>query len=336
MGERWRIIGLSEMGVKQEDIAQRFGVNQSVVSRLISKHAATGDVADRPRSGRPKVTTPREDRRIINLARRNRFKPATKIRHEMVRIINHPLSYSTVERRLLRAGYRARRPRKGPLLTAGHRQTRLQWAQTRQNYNIRTWRRYIWSDESRYKLYFADGRARVRRLPHEEFNDECIQARRAFGGGSVMVWAAFTFDHKLDIELINGNMNGVMYRDQILAGSVLPFIQAHPATRWVYQDDNARPHRARIVQQYKQTNGICSVDWPACSCDMAPIENVWDYLQRRVNNVQPGPANLQQLWVILHREWNLIPSVTSKRWCAQWVQDVGRLSVEMVAARITN
>ena len=54
---------------------------------------------------------------------------------------------------------------------------------------------------------------------------------------------------------------------------------------WYYvvlQDDNARPHRARIVQQFLQQNNVDHLDWPARSPDLSPIEHVWYILGQRI------------------------------------------------------
>jgi transposase len=42
-------------------------------------------------------------------------------------------------------------------------------------------------------------------------------------------------------------------------------------------DDNARPHRARIVDQYLEQVGVQRLPWPACTPDLNPIEHVWDF-----------------------------------------------------------
>ena len=53
---------------------------------------------------------------------------------------------------------------------------------------IRQWRRVLFTDESRFTLYRADGRRRVYRRRGERFADACVVERDRFGGGSVMVW----------------------------------------------------------------------------------------------------------------------------------------------------
>jgi hypothetical protein len=39
----------------------------------------------------------------------------------------------------------------------------------------------------------------------------------AFGGGGVTVWGCFSFDCKLDLYVLDGNLTGQKYRDNVLA-----------------------------------------------------------------------------------------------------------------------
>jgi transposase len=74
-------------------------------------------------------------------------------------------------------------------------------------------------------------------------------------------------------------------------------------------DNNARPHRARIVNEYIQQETIKRMDWPANSPDLNLIEHAWDILQRRISNRQNQPNSLQELANTLVDEWSRIPQV---------------------------
>ena len=78
----------------------------------------------------------------------------------------------------------------------------------------------------------------------------------------------------------------------------------------ILQDDNATPHRARVVTGFLQQHQVTQVDWPAHSPDLAPIENLWDILGCLVHDNHHPAANLAQLFQFLQQEWNAIPPQT--------------------------
>jgi hypothetical protein len=49
--------------------------------------------------------------------------------------------------------------------------------------------------------------------------------------------------------VVAGNLTGMRYRDEIVQPYVIPFIQAQ-ANNVTFQQDNARPHVARVVRDY--------------------------------------------------------------------------------------
>ena len=57
-------LGKSKLGMLQKDSAERLGISPRTISKWKQKFRATGDVKDRPRSGRPKITTEQQDRSI--------------------------------------------------------------------------------------------------------------------------------------------------------------------------------------------------------------------------------------------------------------------------------
>ena len=95
------------------------------------------------------------------------------------------------------------------------------------------------------------------------------------------------------------------------------------------QDDNARPHRVRIVDAYLQQQHITRIDWPACSPDLNPIEHVWDQLGRVVQarlNVNSTRADLRRFLV---EEWDRLPQDNVQR----LVHSMRRRCAACIAAR---
>ena len=76
---------------------------------------------------------------------------------------------------------------------------------------------------------------------------------------------------------------------------------------FIIMDDNARPHRARVVYQYLEQEGIERMDWPARSPDLNPIEHAWDMLQRRISARNRKPRTVGELINMLIDEWLRIP-----------------------------
>ena len=74
---------------------------------------------------------------------------------------------------------------------------------------------------------------------------------------------------------------------------VLPLLQATPHA--TFQQDNARPHVARIVQAFFQRRRVSLLPWPARFPDMSPIEHVWDMVGRRLIRQGP-PAHTLDQW----------------------------------------
>ena len=136
---------------------------------------------------------------------------------------------------------------------------------------MRQWRRVLFTDESRFTLYRADGRRRVYRRRGERFSDACVVERDRFGGGSVMVWGGIAHGVKSQLIIVAGNMTAVRYMDEILRPVAVPLVQQR---NLILQQDNARPHVARVCQDFLANNNIAPLAWPPYSPDLTPIEHV--------------------------------------------------------------
>jgi transposase len=124
--ERWQAVGMHSGGFSHRRVADHFRVNHSIIVRQMQRFRQTGNVTDRPRAGRPRKTTPREDRLISRRARQRPFSTAGALRGNLT--FGCHISTRSVIRRLHHQGMRARRPIKRLQLTLRHRHARFDWS----------------------------------------------------------------------------------------------------------------------------------------------------------------------------------------------------------------
>ena len=63
-----------------------------------------------------------------------------------------------------------------------------------------------------------------------------------------MVWGGISYRGKTDLVVVNGNLTGARYLDQIVDPHILPYLRAN-RPGFQLQQDNARPHVANIVKK---------------------------------------------------------------------------------------
>ena len=97
----------------------------------------------------------------------------------------------------------------------------------------------------------------------------------------------------MDLVTIEGRLTGERYIHDVLEPVVVPHFENHPlATRPVYMNDNARPHRSRAVTAYFQGNAIGILPWPGRSPDLIHWSISGIFLGARYRK-----------WTLLHRLW---------------------------------
>ena len=188
--ERARALGMLQSGLSTQRVAAIFRVAYSTMSRLMIRFNATNSVKDRRRSGRPKATTHRHDNLIRTLTLRNSTITARALQGQLRTAAGVTVSDQTIRNRLHAAGLRARRPVVRIPLIQRHRIHRLDWCRRHLRWNGLQWSRVAFSDESRFNLFFNDGRMRVYRRRGERHSDVNAKEHDCYGGGSVIVWAA--------------------------------------------------------------------------------------------------------------------------------------------------
>ena len=155
-------------------VSDHFNVSRITISRLMIRLRQTGRTNDRPRNGRPRVTSQRHDRHLRLIHLRNRMITTENTTRRTRGLVNVRISGQTVGRRLRETGLRDKRPVVGPILKQCHRIARLAWALACRRLRLHTWQHILCSDESRFSLRFSDGRYRVYRQTPDSF---CIRFR---------------------------------------------------------------------------------------------------------------------------------------------------------------
>ncbi|UYV72435.1 hypothetical protein LAZ67_9003122, partial [Cordylochernes scorpioides] len=298
---RGMVIGLKRAGWSIRQIAADTHLGASTVHRLWRRWLEQGNVAIYRNAGATRVTSARVDRRILRQAVAAPQATCTAILQHVQDTLDHSISTRTISRRLVANGLHSCRPLRRLPLTPPNRRQRLEWCRARSTW-MTEWHRVVFSDESRFCLSSDSRRVRVWRRRGERSNPAAIVERPTGGQRGIMVWGAIAYDSRSPLLRIQGTMTAQRYIDDVLRPVTLPYLQGVPNA--LYQQDNARPHTARISQQALQN--VQMLPWPPYSPDLSPIEHVWDIIGRRLHSL-PQPRSEDELWQMVEREWRAIP-----------------------------
>ncbi|GFW16410.1 transposable element Tcb1 transposase [Trichonephila clavipes] len=75
----------------------------------------------------------------------------------------------------------------------------------------------------------------------------------------------------------------------------------------IFQQDNARPHVARIVQRFFVIHQIELLSCPALSPYLSSIENRWSMVAQRLTQTATPAARPDQLWHSVEAAWSAVP-----------------------------
>jgi transposase len=181
------IIAYGKDGLSYRKIAEKVGVSQASVGKIIKRHRECGRYVRRTGSGRRRKTSPRDDNAIRRLAVRNPFITS----NEVAASVPFAVSARTIRRRLLRDfNLPSRRPARKPLLNAVQRRKRLVFCQRHKNWTTTEWDSVLFSDESTF-CQFGVRVFGVRRPENSRYQSR-YTVPSVKNPSKVMVWGSFS------------------------------------------------------------------------------------------------------------------------------------------------
>ncbi|GFV14577.1 transposable element Tcb2 transposase [Trichonephila clavipes] len=241
-------------------VAGQVDRSECAVRKCWEQWTREGTHARKTGSGATRKTKRREDRRIVRQALVDPTVTRSTIRAD----VGAAIVPQTISRHLAEANLKSQRPFRPLPLTPEHRQLR--------------WQKVVFSDESRFVLGTDDNRARVWRRPGERYDSPHTVLRHTARTAGAMVWGAIAYDSLSTLIVMRGTLTGQRCVDDILRNHVGPFLNGLPGA--IFQQDNARPHTARVAQDFLRH--FQTLSWPARSPDLSPVEHVWDQLKRQM------------------------------------------------------
>ena len=305
--ERSAIITLDKVGWLHKDIAEALHCSENSVSLWVNRWREEHSVADAERSGRPRCTTDDIDQDIMLYSNSHHSALPRDIRREL----QLQASARTVRRRLAEIDLHTFVRRHEHQFTELDLKRRVAFAEGYSHWTEEEWSRVLWSDHTLLTLDYQC-REYVMRPPGHAYDEEYLQPEERLQG-AVWLWGCICAEGLGHAELYEGTLDAIHYQRILSLNLVRSAHTFWPTGQWFFQQDNASPHTAGTTNVWFHTHGIDPLDFPPCSGDLSPAENLWSDLKRRVYAHHPQTMQELEYWIGV--EWQATDLAFCKRTC---------------------
>lgn len=312
----------------QTKLANDFGCTRKTIYNTIKRFQHHQTVESRPRTGRPRKYNDRTRKFIYLQARRNPFYTYKKL---STVIPGHP-SRTTILTTLKAYGIRKYRTKlKIPIeRSLARRRYRFiqKWKGVWSGNGIRNW---MFSDECSVERTSNCGPQWCWRFISEGYRRELVNAKVHVKDIAQMVWGAVWLggrsplvvmkrEKEINPSSIKRGYSAISYIAALEEGLIQDYKPGY-----IFQQDNARIHTAKLTQEWFETHGVHVEEWPPHSPDLNPIEPVWRRLKLKLFELFPELMHMGRS----EEDWKVFKRCIKVAWMAIPQEQIDRLILSM-------
>ena len=307
LAEKAKVKLWRDQGFSCKTVATTLGRSEVGVRKIYRQLRDLPDDADpppaSPRSGRPRMTTDRQDEKLRRYVQRFPFKSAKELQREVHGFKN--MSVRRIQEVLRgRLGLPSRAAAEKPLLTEAMARKRQRFARRHLHLTEADWEKTMFSDESTFRLVNPRAQNVRRSSAHSRYLSK-YTVKTVKHPPQVMVWGCFSGTAgrgSLYFLPAGTTMNSDRY-SMVLEEKLFPWMRIHGCKSFL--QDSAPCHKSKksMALLKSQENNFTVLDWPGNSPDLNPIENCWSIMKARLkrdSSITSLPKlikAIQLLWV---------------------------------------
>uniref|UniRef100_A0A9J8C147 Transposase Tc1-like domain-containing protein n=1 Tax=Cyprinus carpio carpio TaxID=630221 RepID=A0A9J8C147_CYPCA len=241
---RAAIINLHENGLTCKEIATKILHLKEPFTRSSRTSKREFSTAVKKSSGRPRVSSKRQDRLLLRSQLWNRVTTSAELAQEWQQV-GVRASY-TVRPRLLDNGLVSRKAAKEPLLSKKNVKDRLKFCRKYNDWTAEDWCKVIFSNEAPFRLFGTSGKSIVQRRKGERYHESCVVSTVKHPE-TIHVWGCFSTKGVGSFIILSKNTaRNKEWFQNVLQERLLPTIHKQFGDdSCIFQHDGAPCHKAR-------------------------------------------------------------------------------------------